>query len=381
MAAKKSNVRKLSNKASYGNEPLYFDGMPDDSSRKVALANSLAYYGKVFSRTDHYPFVYLYAKDKFSKSEVSKIKKASNKLIGVAESKLIRMTLKAGWVPNEVEQARIDAMFEALLNAHTEEIPKNVVEDKPKAVTPKLSPVDRILIKVNDTILNDLDEIVDKWIEGDNSATMDIYTKMKEHNLKGPMPSKTVIEWAERYIEEFQMARDKKDDQLTEAYSHLTKTALNKRIKVLKDFIKQAESFATSLKVTRTPRKKAAPKVEAQLSKLQYLGDSSEYHIASINPISVIGAMRLYTFNTKNRELTEYICIRRQGFEVKGTTLLHVDMEKSRKIKLRDPGKTLPLVLKGTMRQIDNVWKKLTTATTACKTRINKDMILLKVGK
>jgi hypothetical protein len=377
---KKSAVKRMSNKASYGDEPLYFNGMPaDDFGRKIALADSLTYYGKINKRSDHYPMVYLYAKDKFSKDEVAKIKQAPNNLIGVPESKLVRMILKAGWIPNEYEQERIDSMFEHMLNAKV--IQEEEVEDKPKTVVPKLSPVERIAIKTNDTILCDLDEVVDKWIEGDNTATLDIYTKMKEYDLKGPIPSKIVIDWANEYIDEFTAAVNKTDDQLAEAYSHLTKTAINKRIKVLKDFIKQAESFTTSLKAKRAPRKKTAPKIDKQIAKLQYLGDSSEYHIASINPIGIIGAMRLYTFNAKTRILTEYISIRREGFEIKGTSLLYVDMEKSRKIRLRDPGKTLPSILKGTMRQIDNTWKKLTTVTTACNTRINKDTILLKVGK
>jgi hypothetical protein len=67
---KKSAVKRMSNKASYGDEPLYFDGMPaDDFGRKIALADSLTYYGKINKRSDHYPMVYLYAKDKFSKEE------------------------------------------------------------------------------------------------------------------------------------------------------------------------------------------------------------------------------------------------------------------------------------------------------------------------
>ena len=60
------------------------------------------------------------------------------------------------------------------------------------------------------------------------------------------------------------------------------------------------------------------------------------FKITSILPITIVGAMRLYVFNVKTKELTEYVSSSPKGFEVKGTSLQNVG-EESRKIKLRKP--------------------------------------------
>ena len=90
--------------------------------------------------------------------------------------------------------------------------------------------------------------------------------------------------------------------------------------------------------------------------------------------------MRLYTFNDKNKEFTELVSSSSNGFEVNGSTLKNVDLENSRKVKLRKPDEFLPTALSGTAKQVDNAWKKLTTKTGTPNPRINKDTVLLKVS-
>ena len=72
------------------------------------------------------------------------------------------------------------------------------------------------------------------------------------------------------------------------------------------------------------------------------------------------------------------VCQSPYGFEVSGSTLKNVDIEGSRKVKLRKPDEFLPTALSGTAKQVDNAWKKLTTKTGTPNARINKDTILLK---
>ena len=99
----------------------------------------------------------------------------------------------------------------------------------------------------------------------------------------------------------------------------------------------------------------------------------------SIPPVKIIGSIRLFTFNTKYKVLTEYVTENPKGFEVKGTTLQNFDKVNSRSTKLRKPDMFLPIALTKTIKQIDKEWDKLTTKTTVPNGRINSDTILLRV--
>jgi hypothetical protein len=90
--------------------------------------------------------------------------------------------------------------------------------------------------------------------------------------------------------------------------------------------------------------------------------------------------MRLYTFNVKYKELTEYVCQKSIGFEVKGTTILGLDADLSRSTKLRKPDDFIKAVLTKSANQIRKEWSELTTKTKdKVNGRINKDTILVRV--
>lgn len=138
------------------------------------------------------------------------------------------------------------------------------------------------------------------------------------------------------------------------------------------DKIKNA---AKAVRKTRAPKPKSA---DTQITKIQYLKESNEYKLVSIKPIQIIGSMRLYVFNTKTRELFEYISESASGFAIKGTTLQNFSNQ-SRKTRLRKPEEILNIVQTKTPKQVDNVWQKLTTKTTEPNGRINSDCLLLRV--
>jgi len=140
--------------------------------------------------------------------------------------------------------------------------------------------------------------------------------------------------------------------------------------------LEKVKASSKATRKTRTPKVKTA---EKQVVKLQYLKESSEYKLTSILPTSIPGSMRLFTFNVKNKEFTELLCQSPNGFEVSGSTIKNVDIESSRKVKLRKPDEFLPTALSGSPKQLDTAWKKLTTKTGTPNARINKDTVLIKV--
>jgi len=255
----------------------------------------------------------------------------------------------------------------------------NEVNNDPN-VKPKVSPLVHLENKINRGILVDIGEMLDLLIENINPKKLkfDLYKRLHDHAVPANGLSFVEAELAKQY-NEMAAAYNKEDPDLVEGYSYLTRPQLLKWIEYYDGLYADLEKYKASLKSKRKPRKaKAPPTAEKQVSKLKYQDKDADYKLTSIHPTKIIGAERLLVFNTKYRILTEYVSDNPMGFEVKGTTLQHVDEEKSRAIKLRKPDDFLPIVLNKTARQIDTAWKKLTTKESTPNARINDSMVLLR---
>jgi hypothetical protein len=239
-----------------------------------------------------------------------------------------------------------------------------------------LNPHQRLQNKISETVMLDLLDLEDKWMDGDNTATLDLYKAFKAHGLSGSAVDPVRVEVC-KWLDEYTEAYSGSCEQLEEAYSHLTKPQLKQRIKTCESMLSDLDSIKNSAKAVRKPRVKKPVTADKQIAKLVYCKENTEFKLTSIRPIQVIGSMRLYVFNTKTKELTEYVSQSVNGFGVKGTSLLNVG-EESRKTKLRKPSEFLSIVQSKTPRQIDNEWQKLTTKTNKPNARINQDCILVR---
>lgn len=260
---------------------------------------------------------------------------------------------------------------------------KQILKEKAEAIQEKsnviiLTPQQKLFRKTQATIMTDLDELEDQWIEGEK-ATLDVYTRFKFHSLTSAsieLPKKQIEGWLLDYSD----AYHKRCEQAVEGYSHLERKELKRRIKACEDMLLDLEKVKASSKATRKTRTPKVKTADKQVAKLQFLKESSEFKLTSVLPTSVPGSMRLFTFNVKNKEFTELVSQSPNGFEVSGSTLKNVDIEGSRKVKLRKPDDFLPTALSGSPKQLDTAWKKLTTKTGTPNARINKDTVLLKVS-
>lgn len=240
----------------------------------------------------------------------------------------------------------------------------------------RLSVVELMARKVNSTIMVDIDEMEDEWIEG-KKTKRDMYNLFKAHDLKGaavPMVETRLSMTLMGYTD----ARDKTCECAIEAYSHLTGKELNRRISALEEMLEDLNRVRASSQAKRTIRKKRPVSADKQIKNLVYLKESSEFKVESINPALMVGAFRLYTFNEKTRTLTEFVADGPSGLSIKGTTLYGFSEDLSRSTRLRKPLDILPEILSKTPRQINTLWKGLTTKTTTPTGRINSDTVLLR---
>ena len=162
----------------------------------------------------------------------------------------------------------------------------------------------RLERKIKNTIMQELLELEDQWIEGED-ATINLYDRFKYHGLTNTAISH-VKPQVEGWLLDYEDAYYKRCEQAVEGYSHVKKSSLKHRIDVCKSMLEDMERVKSASKATRTIKISRPKAADKQVSKLQYKNLDDEYKVVSMHPIGIIGKRRLYTFNTKHRELNMY---------------------------------------------------------------------------
>ena len=382
MAKKKAGMsRQTIDDKMMGPEPAWVDGDITTENYSKELNWGLRWYNYYWKPKQYVKPALKYAKDvlNYSKKDIDSLKKLKDWQLSLTPGpgRLAQIALR-GFPTDEFADYLKDKYDECLRLAN-EIVAEEQEEKKQKAKKPVISPAERMRMKVVDTIMGDFDEmVVDSWMDDVYDTEFDTYTLLKKHDIKG-----TGLNIFKQRVEEYHLeisdAYDKKCDQAVEAYSHVKRTNLRKMKKQLKDILSDIEKIRMAQKQTRKPRAHKAKASDKQVEKLQYCKENVDAKLASINPVTIPGAQRLYMFNVKNKKLTEFVSNSSSGFEVSGTSLKNFDPALSRCITLRKPDDVIPGVMTKTVKQIDNLWKNLTTKTTQPTARINNDCILLRV--
>lgn len=362
-----------------GDEPLFNPELGTeypDRDRDTIIA--LNWYNYFVSKKDLIPDMHDYARDvlKLKKDQLSAFKNGASVWSTRTCGSLVRM-MERGYVLNESQKDNIrkDIMKAVLEGSKISDTKEDDVKGDP---LPQVSIQDRVRLKVHATIIEDLREVEDRWMQGETKIVFDAYTRLKTHALPS-MACSYAIPWVESRISEYDDAVNKNCDQAVEAYKHLSKQEIKERLKLLNKALDDLKRYQANSKTVRKVRAKKPVAATKQVAKIKFLKESPEFKLVSINPASIVGAMRLFVFNVKTRTLSEYVSSGPNGFGIKGTTLQGWDENGSRSKKLRKPEDLLPLVLSKTPRQIDNAWKKLTTKDSSPNGRLNEDTILMRI--
>ena len=272
---------------------------------------------------------------------------------------------------------RIYQTYHELIEPGNRILDEKKKQEDSKSKAKKLSPQELLRRKVNETVGYELDYLEDEWIDG-KKTTVDLYKLFQKHGIKGAGAPhlRSRIEFMR---DEYAAAYNKTDDTAVEAYSSVTKKELKRRLDVCEQMLGDLDKIKAASKATRKPRKPQVRTADKQIKQLKYLKEDNDYKLVSVDPLTVPGSYRLYTFNVKNRELCEYVTTAANGFEIKGTTIQNFDPDQSRKTRLRKPNEFLPIALKKTPNQINKEFNKLSTKVNEPSGRINGDTILLRV--
>ena len=248
---------------------------------------------------------------------------------------------------------------------------------KDSANVVSLSPMQRLQKKISNTIMQDLLDLEDAWMDGEK-AEIDIYQEFKRHGLPASA-AKPVREVIEGWLVDYEDAYLKRCEDAVEGYAHLKRPELNRRVKACKEMLADLDRLRSAAKATRATRVKQPKAADKQVARVQYKKEDTEFKLVSIPPIKLVGGTRLFVFNTKTRAITEYLTQDVKGFEISGTSIKNFDKVNSRTTRLRKPNEFLPILQSKTPNQIASAWSSLTTKTTVPNGRLNKDTILLRV--
>jgi hypothetical protein len=182
-----------------------------------------------------------------------------------------------------------------------------------------------------------------------------------------------------RNYEELVEAATTKDEQLKEAYSHLSKANLKKITLFYSEILSACDMLAQEAKINKKPRAKKPTDKSKVVAKMKYLKQDDKLKLVSINPQDIIGAKELWVFNVKTRKLGKYVTTEFSDLNVKGTTITGFDEFKSIAKTLRKPEDQLKEFKAAGKVQLRKFLDDIKAVDIKLNGRINEDTILLKV--
>jgi len=223
-----------------------------------------------------------------------------------------------------------------------------------------------------DNIISEFEELVDIVM------TNQKFTNIKPYDIISKYSGRIDYELInEHFKKQLKQLSNKNYSEFYENYSNDYKKKLKELFKLILNDVEKFKENVKQSKPARNPRKKRKVNPEKIISKLNYLKSFKELSLESIHPSKIVNAKILWTYNTKTKELNQYVSD--VGFTVKGSTLCNINIEASCKKRLRKPKEVLKKLMSGGKVVQNNLLKELTTKPLTVNGRINKNTILLKI--
>ena len=183
-----------------------------------------------------------------------------------------------------------------------------------------------------------------------------------------------------RNLEELLQVPGTKDEQLKEAYSHISKVNLKKITQFYQEIVSACDMLAQEAKVNRAPRKPKAISKDKIVAKLKYKKTDEPLKLVSVNPADIIGAQELWIYNSKSRKLGRYVAEEFKELNVKGTTITGFSEMKSIQKTIRKPEEKLKEFKAAGKIALRKFLDEINATDTKMNGRLNEDTILLKVA-
>jgi len=325
-----------------------------------------------------------YVKKIFDKSTASAILK--NKEYNFAKSHVAGYChwVSAGKETSEDSKLWMEGFFEKLAEDGKSIVAEIKAEEaqKPKNVyVPSIQ--DRIK-EASSNIIAEIEQEVDSFIVNPAKFKgMDAVKFFRKHNVN-QAHARFIRAFYEGPLSEYialQLPAKEQDEQLREAYAHLSKADIKKGVELFQSIISACDMITAESKANRKTRKPKAKSAEKLVAKLKYCKTDEKYKVASINPADIIDASEVWVFNVKTRKIGKYVAEDHATLQVKGTTLQFFDDKQSVAKTLRKPEQQLSEFNKSGKVQLRKFLDNIKGVETKLNGRFNNDTVILKAVK
>lgn len=272
------------------------------------------------------------------------------------------------------------------------EIPK--LQDKAEEIIEKqeVSKSAKPVVSIQQRMREQVEGLCGKWeghideLMGQEYGEFDIkkfdpYNEMRayEGGVIKPNHAKIIKDSFSAQFDEAKEIANWKDEDIKEAYS-FTDTKMRKNYLAFFEKIDSAcDTLVNTGKAQRKTRKPKAVSKEKLVAKLKYQVNDSEMGIASINPVEILDATEVWTYNTKTRKLGVYrVGGLATGLSVKGTSIQDFDADKSVQKTLRKPAEQLKAFKGNAKTKYAKAFDEIKTTDTKLNGRFNDSTVILK---
>ena len=359
----KINKPRLTRTAVKSIDDKYYGSEPIDISKR-GLGDALNWYNYMHDQDSVRDWIFEYMKrNDYAKSDIAAVKRIPKYRITKTACSLARIIMNGNTLDESVVTRLKASIGEYITEGNL--IKEEVKVSSEEKNTPTIQERTQHKIKM---LLTDCEEAID------NDPAMSIYEwlKGKEATVQA---ATAICDYYAKWIKDFEY-----EDEFE---SRAEKKVRLGKLSYWTQFVYDCERFIGNKKVTkvRKPREKKVKSAVDQVSKVQYQKEFPSLKIMSVNPAEMIGANQVWTYNTKYKKLSRYDAIGPNGIQVKGTTLIGYDEEKSLTKSVRKPDETIKQLLSAGKVALRNVLTELKTNESKPTGRINTDTIILRVIK
>jgi hypothetical protein len=350
------------NKKHLGDEPVFTKPLT-----KLDYMGALNWYNYMCTNSEAKEYIVDYLKNMGRVADAKKIKSVPDSLIPTTVAWVCRLLSRGFTLPTDTQD---------YINDRIKETYKYIQEPKEEDSKPTVSIQDRMRERAHD-ILGEIEGMIDDYIY--ENVEFSLYEWLQSNNIPAAYATSIISKFSP-VLDELIEVYDGKDDQLKEGYRHFKKAEIKNLISFYNTLIEDAERYSSNTKKVKKARKPRAVSVEKKIKNLKYQKEDQTYKIASVSPEKIIGAMELWTFNTKYKTITKLQALDRGGLQVKGTSITNYCESSSitRSLGRKDPNDILKRLLEGGKLVLRKVFDDFKTEKPLAY-RINENTILLRV--
>ncbi len=368
--------------ANWGPEPI-FATQPDSDKQNLARVVAFNWYNRFYAHKDAKLFLIEYA-NQTGHPDAKTLSRCDEREVFLSLGWLAR-TYSRGLNLSEYETTALQTELTRLVNSVSSPLAAKksatAPEEQAEVPTSNRPNVQEIMRERTREVAGEIEGWLDDFIaQGGkaNEISVNSVGLMTERNIM-PQHVPIITEIWKDHLSEFETVLEGTDDQLKEAYGHMSKTQLKALIKFCEAVLASLQSYLSVKKAAKAPRKKKAVSPDKVVAKMKYLKAFDELKLTSVAPKTVLSTTEIWLYDTVKRKLHYYVADGHIGtMSVKGTTIIGFDATKSGVKTLRKPQDVLKKLMAGGKPASRKVFTDVNAVHAQPNGRTNEHMIILK---